>query len=542
MRENANLMTASTQPAGFSAQWDNLKSQFHWSYLPPLLLYFSGGLSAATAIAGTFFVKDYLDVSAAFLVSLEFWIGLPWTLKLVLGNFVDATWRWRRALVSLGAVLIAASSLIMYGLILYPDLVTGVISKVKCYVLAAVLAPVGYVLQNVIAEAMTVQVVPRFSPSGEPLSYEALKARHTFVQTLGRFSMIIATLLIAAFNIKVFAGFDRLSPADKIAAYAGVYLASLVIPLLSVVGIFLWSPKDGRTTHDAKIDVRVGTELPARRRMDARFIIAGLVFSAVVAASQRLPRAATQEMILILSLAAIIYVIGRLTLDFDATKRRALIGTSLIFFAFNAVPMPFPALTWFQIDVLGFDQAFLAILSFVARVLALLVLAPLWSLLRRCSIPRITVVLSVVAAVLLTPNLGMYYGLHHWTAAKTGGLVDARLISLIDISLLGPLGQLGMIPMLAWIAQNAPDARKATYFSAFTAFMDLAQSAGTLIAKYLNRVFVVTRTIGGGRDGGGSVANYQAFGPLLITIILLTLAIPLVTVFIVQRTRFRAIE
>ena len=151
--------------------------------------------------------------------------------------------------------------------------------------------------------------------------------------------------------------------------------------------------------------------------------------------------------------------------------------------------------------------------------------------------------LSIVGAVLLTPHVGMYYGLHHWTAAMTGGLVDARLMSFVDISLLGPLGQLGMIPMLAWIAQNAPDARKATYFSAFTAFMDLAQSAGTLIAKYLNQVFVVTRATGGHRgDVRAPVANYQAFGPLLITIILLTLAIPLVTVFIVQRTRFRAIE
>ena len=52
-----------------------------WSYVPPLMVYLAAGISGLTAIVGTFFVKDYLNLSAGFLASLGFWAGLPWRLK-----------------------------------------------------------------------------------------------------------------------------------------------------------------------------------------------------------------------------------------------------------------------------------------------------------------------------------------------------------------------------------------------------------------------------------------------------------------------------
>lgn len=61
------------------------------------------------------------------------------------------------------------------------------------------------------------------------------------------------------------------------------------------------------------------------------------------------------------------------------------------------------------------------------------------------------------------PIIGMYFGLHEWTASITGGFVDARFIVLIDTALESPLGQIAMIPMLAWIANSAPEKLKATF-------------------------------------------------------------------------------
>jgi len=49
----------------------DLGRQFKWSYLPPLMVYVAAGISGLTGIVGTFFVKDYLNLSAAFLAGIR---------------------------------------------------------------------------------------------------------------------------------------------------------------------------------------------------------------------------------------------------------------------------------------------------------------------------------------------------------------------------------------------------------------------------------------------------------------------------------------
>ena len=71
----------------------DLGRQLRRSYLPPLMVYLAAGISGLTAIVGTFFIKDYLGLSAAFLAGLAFWAGIPWALKMPLGHLVDLIWR-----------------------------------------------------------------------------------------------------------------------------------------------------------------------------------------------------------------------------------------------------------------------------------------------------------------------------------------------------------------------------------------------------------------------------------------------------------------
>ena len=99
----------------------SLGREMRVSYLPPLMVYIAAGVSGLTGIVGTFFVKDYLGLSAAFLATLGFWAGIPWALKMPLGHLVDLFWRWKSVLVFLGAGLIAASLGIMVGLIGYTE-------------------------------------------------------------------------------------------------------------------------------------------------------------------------------------------------------------------------------------------------------------------------------------------------------------------------------------------------------------------------------------------------------------------------------------
>src|SRR4029078_6181624 len=87
------------------------------SYLPPLMVYAAYGISGLTSIVGTFFVKDYLGLSASFLAALGVWGGIPCALKMPIGHTVDLLWRWKSWLIGAGALLLAVSLGIMAALI-----------------------------------------------------------------------------------------------------------------------------------------------------------------------------------------------------------------------------------------------------------------------------------------------------------------------------------------------------------------------------------------------------------------------------------------
>src|SRR5215207_6568321 len=145
-----------------------LGREMRLSYLPPLMVYVAAGISGITSIVGTFFVKDHLGLSAAFLAGLLFWEGIPWALKMPVGHLIDLVWRWKGWLVVLGAALIAASLLIMVGLIYEREAMTTIVSAEAWYVVSFLIAPVGYVIQDSVADAMTVEAVPRVDERGEP--------------------------------------------------------------------------------------------------------------------------------------------------------------------------------------------------------------------------------------------------------------------------------------------------------------------------------------------------------------------------------------
>jgi hypothetical protein len=130
----------------------------------------------------------------------------------------------------------------------------------------------------------------------------------------------------------------------------------------------------------------------------------------------------------------------------------------------------------------------------------------------------------------------MYYGLHEWTAALTGGVVDARFIAVVDTALESPLGQVAMIPMLAWIANSAPANLKATFFAVMASFTNLALSASQLGTKYLNQVFTSRARSRTAPPVVISVpADYSELGWLMITAMLLGLLLPLAAVALIRR-------
>jgi hypothetical protein len=103
--------------------------------------------------------------------------------------------------------------------------------------------------------------------------------------------------------------------------------------------------------------------------------------------------------------------------------------------------------------------------------------------------------LTIVGRLLSLPIARLYFGFHRWTSALTGGIVDARFIALVDTALESPLGQVAMTPMPAWIAQRALLHLKATFFAVMTSSTNLALLFNNLGSKYLNQLYVESRTM-----------------------------------------------
>jgi hypothetical protein len=487
------------------------------SYIPPLMVYLAAGVSGFTGIIESFFVKEQLGLSAAFLASLGFWAGLPWALKMPIGHLVDLFWRRKSLFVYSGALLMALGLLIMVGLTGYKEWMVSILPLDIWYIVSSIISPVGFVLQDVVADAMTVEAVPRHDENGVRVPEKDLQRMNITMQTLGRIAIIGGSALVAGIG----------GWLAQTISYCVMYKLSLLIPIVSVAGVTLGDinmilrrrhyRRSGFSKQD--IDRMLHTGL---RHLDPNWAILGggaafLGASLFLGLSQF---AGKMETIFCLSLLIIGYLIHQLLREMAPEKRREIIGIAVMIFVFRAMPGIGAGVSWWQIDVLGFDESFFGTLRQISSILAILGMFALRGWMIRRPIPYLIVFLSLYGAVMTMPFVGMYYGLHEWTERVFG--FGARTIALIDTMADSPLGQVAMIPMLAWIAHEAPENQKATYFAVMASFTNLALSASSLATKYMNQIFTVER------------GSYGELGQLMIVVIIVGLIIPISTVLIVN--------
>ncbi len=233
-------MTTQEKPSGkpsvrkrlwlwFVRDFAGIFREMRWSYVPPLMVYFAAGISGFTGIVESFYVKDELGLTAVFLAGLGFWAGLPWALKMPIGHLVDLFWGRKALFVYFGALLMAVSLLIMVGLTGFKQQMEQFLTAEIWYIIATLLAPVGFVIQDVVADAMTVEAVPTLDDAGELIGEEKLRRMHITMQTLGRISIIGGSALVAR------AG----GWLAKTLSYQVMYEMALVIPVISVLGVTL---------------------------------------------------------------------------------------------------------------------------------------------------------------------------------------------------------------------------------------------------------------------------------------------------------------
>jgi MFS family permease len=467
-------------------RWGPLR-QLNRRTLPPLLVYLVAGASGFTAVAETFWVRERLGLSASALLALAAWLTVPWTLKMVFGHLVDTVpllGSRRRIYILVGALLQVAALLALSAAAAGW---AGDASAEAVYVAASLLAVVGLVLQDCVADALTTEVVDRSDADGTPRDPAAVQAELGDVQVLGRVAVMGGAFAVAGIG----------GVAAQFLPVATVFLLGAAVPLLSILAALLL-----REAPDKE-----------RERPDARILGGGAVFAAALLALAVGDVPFAPEIGLLLSLGVITWLLLRTMEGIPAETQRAMAAAAAVIFAFRAAPSPGPALQWWQIDVLGYDQAFFGVLAQIGTGLAILGSLLLGSLIVRLPLGRVLGALAVLGALFSLPTIGMLFGLHHWTEAHLG--FGARTLGLVDTVLSAPLAQLGMIPMLTLIAVHAPPGRQATWFALVASLMNLALQAGAIVSRGLNAAFPVAR------------GDYAALPALTIAATVLGLAVAL---------------
>ena len=464
------------------------------SYVPLLLVYFAYGALGIIDVTRDMWIKERLTLNPAELAGIGVWLSLPWTMKMVFGQLVDSVPIWgsqRRAYVLIGAAFTAS------GMVTLAGGAGGWIDfgrPDQLYILGAMLIVLGTVIQDVVADAMSTEVVPRVDADGKPRAEKDIRADLGMVQVLGRLALGIGILSVAGMS----------GWLAQFLARETVFLLGLIVPAISVVGVLL---------------IRVETS--ERRPLDWRIAGGGTAFGLAVlgVAFAGLPFA--QEMIFVLSMLVICTMLYLVTRAIDPATRRAIFAASIIIFAFRATPSVGDGFFWWTLDVLKFDEAFYGILRQTAAIIAIGAMWIFSKQLTEYSVTKVLLWLAIAGAILSLPNISLFYGLHHWTEATFG--LGARTIAVIDAAAASPFAQLSMIPLLSLIAFFAPAGQRATWFALMASLMNMALVAAQLQTKYLNEIFVIQR------------GEYSDLGPLLINAACLGFVLPIAAIALFGR-------
>ena len=156
------------------------------AYAPVLLTYFCYGASSITAVALVFFEKDALQLAPAEVAAITFWVGLPWSMKMIVGAASDVypLFGSRRVAYLVSGAL---CSLAGYALL------AGLVTTKAAFLAAMVLVTVGFMIQDVIADALSVEVHEWMGISARSLAL----ADTTISAPLAQLTMVPMLILIA---------------------------------------------------------------------------------------------------------------------------------------------------------------------------------------------------------------------------------------------------------------------------------------------------------------------------------------------------------
>src|ERR1700719_3648563 len=255
---------------------------FKLNYVPVVMVYFAYGALGLIEVTRDLWIKESLSLTPSQLAGISVWLTLPWTVKMVVGEPVDTVPIFgskRKSYILIGALLMATGLLILAGAagrwltFARPD---------QLYVLGAMLVAIGTVLQDVVADAMSTEVVPRTDTAGNERPDDSVRVELGMVQVLGRLAVSAGVLAVAGLS----GWLANFMPRQQ------VFLIGLIIPAISVAGVFLR-----------------GTETMEPRPIDWRILGGGIVFGVVVVVLGASGGSFGPEIIFIISLVVVCYML-----------------------------------------------------------------------------------------------------------------------------------------------------------------------------------------------------------------------------------------
>src|SRR5262249_39313110 len=151
-----------------------------------LMVYFAFGALGLIDVSRDLWVKESLTLSPAQLASIGVWLMLPWTVKMVFGEMVDTVpilRSQRKSYVFIGAACMAAGMIVLAA---GAGHWTQVLRADQTYFIGNMLIVLGSVIQDVVADAMSTEVVERVDAAGQPRPDADIRADLGMVQVLGR--------------------------------------------------------------------------------------------------------------------------------------------------------------------------------------------------------------------------------------------------------------------------------------------------------------------------------------------------------------------
>src|SRR5262249_54814788 len=228
---------------------------FRLSHLPLLMVYFAYGALGIIDVTRDMWIKERLTLTPAELAGIAVWLNLPWTIKMVFGELVDSVpifGSQRGAYILIGAAFTATGMLTLAGA------AGGWMTFARAdqlYIVGALLIVIGTVIQDVVADAMSTEVVARTDAAGQPRPWHDVNAEPGMVQVLGRLGLGFGILAVAGLSGWL-AGFV---PRQT------VFLLGLSVPAISVLGVLM-----------------IRAEAAERRPIEWRILGGGIAFGAIV--------------------------------------------------------------------------------------------------------------------------------------------------------------------------------------------------------------------------------------------------------------------